>query len=200
MNCTNICDRGYGTAVTAPSMFAAADHLAIAQILGRIGLAFDGNSGTALDKAKAQWMTAPEWQGMRRLVEDSLVIEDWFEQLVAQNLAIDGLLYPLVYNRFDTEGQTRGATGLSMLTEFVTDWFAEHSRWVDAVVKTAAAESADNTALISGWLARWTNTAAAALLPLAVHVLGDAPGKAAIEQGITTLKRRAQSLGLTASE
>jgi phenol hydroxylase P1 protein len=198
MNCSDICDRGYGTAVTAPSIFSAADHLAMAQVIGRVGLLLDGNTGASLAEAKERWMTAEEWQEPRRLVENSLVIEDWFEQFVAQNLCIDGLVYPLVYALFDTEGQAHGASGLSMLTEFMVDWFAEHSRWVDSVIKTTAAESADNKALISGWLAKWASAAASALLPLAIRTLGKDKGVAAIDTVTAGLKKRALSLGLDA--
>ncbi|HLN24887.1 MAG TPA: aromatic/alkene monooxygenase hydroxylase subunit beta [Patescibacteria group bacterium] len=198
MNCGNMCDRGYGTAVTAPCLFSAADHLAMAQILGRIGLALDGNTGTSLDAAKARWMEAGEWQDLRRLVEDSLVIEDWYEQMVAQNLCFDGLLYPLVYKLFDAEGQAHGATGLSMLTEFMSEWFAEHSRWVDSVIKITAAESGENKDLINGWLSKWSAAAAAALRPLAVRVLGNQKGAAAIDTVVADLKKRALTLGLTA--
>lgn len=198
MNAADICDRGYGTAVTAPAMFAAGDRLAMAQIVGRIGLALDGNSGSSLARAKDHWMTAPEWQGIRRLTEDTLVVKDWFEQFVAQFLAIDGLLFPLVYGRFDAAGQRLGAAGLSMLTEFMTEWSAEHARWVDAVVKTAAAESPANAALLSGWFAAWSARAADAAAPLAARVLGDAAGPAAVADLLGALKARARTLGLDA--
>ncbi|OIQ79225.1 phenol hydroxylase P1 protein [mine drainage metagenome] len=196
MNSTNMCDRGYGTAITAPCIFSAGDHLAMAQILGRIGLALDGNLGTSLQEAKTAWMEAPEWQGLRKLAEDSLVIEDWFEQLVAQNLVIDGLLYPLVYGAFDKAGQTRGGTGLSMLTEFMNDWFTEHSRWVDAVIKTAAAESADNKALLGQWRGQWLAAAKSAFAPLAARVLGADRGAAALDEAAAALNKRAAALGL----
>ncbi|HYG89267.1 MAG TPA: aromatic/alkene monooxygenase hydroxylase subunit beta [Azospirillum sp.] len=198
MNAANMCDQGYGTAVTAPCIFSAGDHLAMAQIIGRIGLALDGNSGTSLDKAKERWMSAPEWQGLRRLTEDTLVIKDWFEQFVVQNLAVDGVLHPLVYGRFDAEGQRAGGTGVSMLTEFMSEWFTEHSRWVDAVIKTAAAESAENQALLSRWFAAWSRRAADAATPLAVRVLGEDAGRAAVAEALGSLKARAKTLGLDA--
>ncbi|MBP2227914.1 phenol hydroxylase P1 protein [Azospirillum agricola] len=196
MNCANMCDRGYGTAVTAPAMFAAGDHLGMAQIVGRIGLALDGNSGASLDAAKQRWMEAPDWQELRRLTEDSLVIGDWFEQFVAQHLAIDGMLYPLVYGRFDAAGQALGGTAVSMLTGFMTEWHAEHGRWVDAVVKTAAAESAENRALLGGWLGAWSRRAAAAFAPLAAAVLGPEAGADAIAETAAAIRARAVRLGL----
>ena len=45
----------------------------------------DGNTGTALDRSKWYWMDDPLWQPMRRLVEDTLVIKDWFELDLVQN-------------------------------------------------------------------------------------------------------------------
>ncbi|MCR6628690.1 MAG: hypothetical protein NVV74_00760 [Magnetospirillum sp.] len=198
MNCADICDRGFGTAVTAPSMFSAGDHLAMAQVIGRIGLMLDGNSGASLERAKADWMEAEAWQGVRRMVEDSLVIGDWFEQFVAQNLCVDGVLYPLVYGRFETAGQAHGAAGLSMLTEFMSEWFTEHSRWVDAVIRVAAAESAENKALIEGWFATWSRRAASALAPLAAKVLGADAARTAIDQTAAELRQRAAGLGLSA--
>lgn len=198
MNCTDICDRGYGTAITAPCIFSAGDHLAMAQIIGRVGLMLDGNLGNALDAAKAAWMDAPEWQGLRKLVEDSFVIKDWFEQFVAQNLCLDGLIYPLVYTKFEEEGRAKGGTAVTMLTEFMTDWFAEHSRWVDSVIKTTAAESPENKALLSGWFSAWGRAASEALTPLAIRVLGAEKGPAAVEACVATLKKRATALGLAA--
>ncbi|HYH16974.1 MAG TPA: aromatic/alkene monooxygenase hydroxylase subunit beta [Azospirillum sp.] len=196
MNAADMCDKGYGTAVTAPCMFAAGDRLAMAQVIGRIGLALDGNSGSSLDRAKEYWMTAPEWQELRRLTEDTLVVKDWFEQFVAQHLAIDGIHYPLVYGRFDAEGQRVGGAGVSMLTEFMSEWSAEHAKWADAVIKTAAAESAENKALISGWFATWSRRAADAFRPLAVRVLGEQSGPAAVEEALGNLAARARKLGL----
>ncbi|WP_029010047.1 aromatic/alkene monooxygenase hydroxylase subunit beta [Azospirillum halopraeferens] len=196
MNGADMCDRGYGTAVTAPCLFAGVDHLAMAQIIGRIGLALDGNTGTSLERARERWMTAPEWQEIRRLAEDTLVIGDWFEQFVAQNLCIDGVLYPLVYGRFDAEGQRAGGAGVSMLTEFMSDWSAENARWADAVIKGAAAESPENRALISGWFATWSRRAADAWRPLAMRVLGEAAGAAAADEASGALTARARKLGL----
>lgn len=197
-NATDMCDRGYGTAVTAPCIFAAADRLGMAQIIGRIGLLLDGNTGKALERAKQDWMGAPEWQGLRRLTEDSMVVRDWFELFVGQHLAIDGMLYPLVYGRFDVAGQRQGGTALSMLTEFMSDWSAEHGRWVDAVVRTAAAESDGNRALLTGWFTAWRDRAAEAFVPLAERVLGPEAGSAAVEETAAALTARARALGLPA--
>jgi len=170
MNACNMVDQGYGAAITQSAMFATMDRLGIAQIISRIGLAMGGAS--TLDQAKDYWVSAPEWQPIRQLVEDSFVIEDWFEQFVAQFLSLDGLLYPLVYGHFDAIGLERGAGALSMVTEFMVDWQEEISKWVDTVLKRAAAESDTNRTFLTQWYGEWTVRVQTALLPLAEKVLG----------------------------
>jgi phenol hydroxylase P1 protein len=172
MNNAAVCAYGYGTTFTQPCIYQAMDQLGIAQYLTRVGLLL-GDVGS-LDEAKRAWMEDDRWQGLRRYVEDSFVIKDPFELYVAQNVALDGLLYPLVFETLvDDLLAARGATAVAMLTQFMTDWFAETRKWVDATVKTAAAESADNKALLEKWTAHWRDRAAAALTPVAQIVAGD---------------------------
>lgn len=196
MNMAAVCDRGYGTALTAPSIFTAADQLGMAQILSRIGLMMDGSTGASLDAAKATWMEAPYWQGIRKAVEDSLVLKDPMELYTAQTLAFDGILHRLVYDRFDAAGQKHGAAGLSMLTEFMVEWRTDHEKWVDAVLKVAAAESAENKALLSGWAKSWIDTVAEAARPLAAHVLGDNSG-GVVDEIRAEMAARCAKIGLT---
>jgi len=196
MNATQMCDRGYGTAFTAPCIFAAGDHLGIAQVIGQIGMDLADGSGEMLDVAKDRWMNADYWQGIRKLVEDTLVEKDPLNLFVAQMLVIDGLIYPLVYEEFDAAGQSKGGAAISMLTEFMSEWFADNSRWTDAVIKTAAAESEANAGLLSGWYTAWSDQAVAAVRPLAAHVLG-ADGDAAVDKVLANLNARAAKLGLT---
>jgi len=197
MNACSITDQGYGAAITQATMFATMDRLGIAQIISRIGLIAGGPA--ALDEAKQAWMSAPEWQPLRRLVEDSLVIEDWFEMLVAQFLALDGLLMPLVYDAFDAAGQAHGATPLSMMTEFIADWREETAKWLDAVLKATARESQANSDHLARWLGHWEARAAEALAPLATRVLGGegAPVLADLRRALAV---RARGLGIVALE
>ncbi len=172
LNNTYMTAYGYGTATTQATMFAALDRLGVAQYLSRIGLMLDGNTSESLDAGKQAWVEAEMWQPLRRMAEDLLVTKDWFELFVAQNFALDGLLYPLVYGRIDRELQKSAGSTLSMLSEFMTEWFAETGRWVDATLKTAAGESDDNKRQLEAWTRDWADRAQSALLPLAAHVFG----------------------------
>ncbi|MFC6673917.1 aromatic/alkene monooxygenase hydroxylase subunit beta [Marinobacterium aestuariivivens] len=183
---------GYGTAITQALLFDGMDRLGIAQYLSRIGLILDGNSGQALEQAKRGWLEADIWQGLRALCEEMLVTEDWFEVFLAQDLVIDGLLYDLVYNQYDQWLADNGGQDVAMLTEFMQDWYKDATRWVDAVVKTAAAESDDNRALLAQWVEKWRGKAAEALAPLAGALLDDE----ALTNAVAQLDKRVAKAGI----
>jgi phenol hydroxylase P1 protein len=194
MNNTLCADYGYGTAITQACTFCAMDRLGIAQYLSRIGLALDGNTGLALERAKTAWLEAASWQPMRRLVEDLFVVEDWFETFVAQNLVLDGLLYPLVYQHFDAFAAQHLGASLAMLTEFTQQWQSDHAKWVDAVIRTVSAESPENQQRIAGWVEHYRTRTLDALLPVAGTLL-DGAGAAAVDESDAQFAARLAKLG-----
>jgi phenol hydroxylase P1 protein len=196
MNNCMIAAYGYGTAFTAPASLHAMDELGVAQYITRLGLALDEPS--VLDAGKEAWLKAPQWQALRHLVEDSFVVKDPFELFVAQNLAIDGLLYPLIFGHFiDDHVALNGGTAVSMLSAFMVEWHEESNRWVDAVVKTAAAESEANKTRINEWTHAWSKRMHDALVPIAQMALGD-KGASTLEDVLTQFQARCKKLGLSA--
>lgn len=172
MNNASICAYSYGTGFSQPHIFHAMDQLGIAQYITRVGLLL--GDVDSLEEAKRAWMEDDAWQGLRRFVEDSFVVKDPVELFVAQNVALDGLLYPLVYETIiDDVLSSKGGTAVAMLTQFMTDWFTETRKWVDATVKIAAAESPENKEIMARWLSQWRDRSASALLPVARIALGD---------------------------
>lgn len=162
MNMAEITQRGYGTAVTAPCIFSAGDHLGMAQIVSRIGLELDGQTGDGLDKAKDAWMNDAAWQGIRKLIEDTLVERDFFELYVAQVLGVNATIFEAIYNGMD-DAWGEAALPISMLSEFMNDWGKEEARWSHSTIKIVAAESAQNKELVSSWAKKWIDRAQSAL-------------------------------------
>jgi phenol hydroxylase P1 protein len=194
MNNCFITAYGYGTALTAATMFHSMDELGVAQYLTRLGLALDEPG--VLEAGKNDWLQDPRWQVLRRYVEDTFVLKDPFELFVAHNLALDGQLYPLIYGCYVDEHLTQqGGTAVAMLTSFMPEWHDETSRWIDAVVKTAAAESPENLALIGGWVRTWGERARAALAPVADLALGEA-GEVALAGVHAAWQARCRKAGL----
>ena len=92
----------------------------------------------------------------------------------------------------------QGGTAVAMLTAFMPEWHSESARWIDAVLKVAGAESADNKQLITGWVKAWSDRAQAALAPLAELALG-AQGQQALQAARASLDQRGTKVGLTAA-
>ncbi len=198
-NNTFVCGYGYGAIFTQPCMYHAMDNLAIAQYLTRLGLLLDGTD--ALARAKRAWTEAPSFQTLRRLIEDLMCVRDPFELFVAQNLVLDGLLYPVVYGQLVDEVWSRrgGASSVALLTQFQSQWFAETSKWIDSVIKTAAAESPENKQVLQEWVAHWTPRAAAAVADLVRPALGE-DTDAALDRAREQLGVRLGKTGLAAKE
>jgi phenol hydroxylase P1 protein len=170
------------------------DQLGIAQYLTRLGLVM-GQPGD-LEAGKRAWQEATAWQGLRRYVEDTFVLKDWFELFVAQNIVLDGLLFPLAYGEVDKALAAKAGPAVSMLTRFQTEWFVDSSKWVDSVMKIAAAESPENKAQLAGWIAHWRGRALEALAPIASLALGDG-ADAGLARVAALLDARITKAGLT---
>ena len=183
---------GYGTAITQALLYNGMDRLGNAQYLSRIGLILDGNSSDSLAEAKRYWMDDAVWQGLRAYCEANICVEDWFESFVAQDVVLDALIYELVYLQFDQWLADNGGQDISMLTEFIQTWNKDTNRWVDAVVKTATAESDDNKQQLEQWIGNWKAKAIEALAPLAEEMV-DAE---ALNNAVVALDKRLNKAGL----
>lgn len=172
LNNQDICDRGYGVTITSLASFNGFDRIGMAQYLSRLALLVDGNEETSLLAAKAAWMDNPAWQPLRHALEDSFVLDDWFEIMVAQNVVMDGLLYPLVYERLIAQLAAQGGSPLLMLTQFMSEWYEETVRWTNQLMKVTAAESPANAQLLTDWTAQWLVRAEQAVLPIAGLAFG----------------------------
>lgn len=185
---------GYGTAITQPCLYHAMDHLAVAQYLTRIALTLD--TPVALDTAKDAWMNGALWQPMRQHVENLLVLQDWFEIFVAQNLVLEGLAYPLFFDHLDSKFAAGGGTAISMMTRFMGEWSGETAKWVDAQIKVAAAESAENKQAIADWVVEYRGRTLEALAPLAGRAFG-AEADAVLGEVLAAFNARCAKLGLS---
>jgi len=194
-NNTLICGYGYGTTFTQPCMFQAIDQLGIAQYLSRLGLLLGGVD--ALSDAKSQWLESLAWQDLRHVAEDMMALRDPVEVFVAQNLVLDGLLYPLIYSRLCNDlFAVKGASCIPMLTQFMSEWSDETRKWVDAVIRTLTLESDDNRVAVEQWIGKWQPRIAQALIPV-VSLVGDVQAAALVEEQATQLSLRLNKIGIT---
>ncbi len=168
-----IASYGYGTPITSAASLQGMDRLGNAQYITRLGLALDKNHTVVLENAREYWLNLDIWQPVRKLVEDSFVEKDWFELHVLQNFLLDGVIHPLVFDRFEQEVTLNNGAAFAMLTEFMESWYKESAKWTDATLKVAAAESAENKAIIEGWFAKWLPRVIEAVEPLSKEAFGN---------------------------
>ncbi|EIJ36689.1 aromatic/alkene monooxygenase hydroxylase subunit beta [Thiothrix nivea] len=192
MNNQDICHRGYGTTITSAASFNGFDRIGMAQYLSRIALLMDGNEETTLNAAKTAWMESPAWQPLRHAMEDSFVLDDWFEILLAQNVIMDGLIYPLVYERFIPTLVAQGGSTFLMMTQFMGEWHNENLRWTNQLLKVTAAESAENAQLLATWAGQWLTRMEQAVMPIAQLAFGDGATQQVAEVKAELLARLAK--------
>lgn len=193
LNKAYVSSYAYGIAMSQAACYASMDQLGVAQYVSRLGLAF--NDLDALAEAKAAWLQGAEWQELRRYMEDVMVGQDWFEVLIAQDFALEGLLYPLIYERFNEKLNAAHGPVFSMLTRFQREWFGETTKWLDAVLKACAADNPENKAQLATWIKAWRERAVVALKPVATLAFGD-EADAILEELVLNLNARAAKAGI----
>ncbi len=212
MNNMEITRFGSGTSITQACAFDAMDRLGLAQYICRIGLVFDasmeasakdkmaeaGDSevrGSCLHITRIEWVGEDFWQPLRKAVENSFVVKDWYELFVAQNFVMDTLIYEFVHNHFDQLMVERGVQSASMITEIFRTWFADRDRWVTAVLKRTVSENDENKNLISGWIEGWKEQAQPAISALADYAMPDKSGEV-VSTCMDELERKKSAIGL----
>lgn len=194
-NNTYLSGYGYGTPFTSAALMQAMDRLGIAQYLTRLALALNEQEPGILDEGKALWLHDPMWQPLRHLVEDSMVQKDWFELHVLQNLLLDSQVQPMAFQHLDAAIGAQGGVAYTLATEFMRDWFAEATRWVDSTVKVAASAKPENLALLKQWVAQWWPRVMEATSPLLDAGFGT--GASAVRAAmVAALNLRLGKLGL----
>lgn len=193
LNKAYVSSYAYGIAMSQAACYASMDQLGVAQYVSRLGLAF--NDLDALAEAKTAWLQGAEWQELRRYMEDVMVGQDWFEVLIAQDFALEGLLYPLIYERFNEKLNAAHGPVFSMLTRFQREWFGETTKWLDAVLKACAADNPENKAQLATWIKAWRERALVALKPVAALAFGD-EADAILEELVQNLNARAAKAGI----
>ncbi|NBM16142.1 phenol 2-monooxygenase [Streptomyces sp. GC420] len=194
----------YGATIAQCCAFAAFDRVGNAQIISRVGIALGGGTAGLLQDAKQTWLDAPALQPLRRYVEELLVEEDWAAAMIGQDLA-DRLVYALLYRRLDEAALLGGAGGYSLVAQHLSGWFADHSRWLDALYTAWLADpehGAANGAELAAVVERLLPAAAEAVGALADAADGlvDAGCRSAVEEAAAAVRTALSAAGAPIKE
>ncbi|MGW5237421.1 hypothetical protein ACWEOW_00645 [Monashia sp. NPDC004114] len=162
---------GFGTSITQCAAYAAFDRIGNAQLISRLGIALDGGTAGLLEDAKRLWLDSETLQELRRLVEETIVEQDWGLALVALDVT-DTLLYRTLFAHLDDVAITGGAPAFSLAAQHLTEWFADQRRWLDALYRAWTSDpehGADNARVLAATVSNAVDRAVTALRPLAAR-------------------------------
>lgn len=171
MNNLQLVSESYGSAFANATTFHSEDRLGMAQYITKIGLLLGENEASYLDEAKDIWLNNDSWQGLRKMMEDSFVVKDWFELHVIQNIIMDSFIHPLFFDAYEKEISSKGGNIQSMMTEFMSIWFEESNKWTDKTINVAVSESLENKEIITKWVNKYIPLMEEAILPLAKNLV-----------------------------
>lgn len=168
----NGCRLAWGTSISQPSGFASMDRIGNAQLLSMLGLAIGDGCADKLKQAKKYWLERDSLQGLRKLTEQALIESDWVSGVLAFELA-DSQLYPLLFRHLDDRAVFRGAMAYSLLAQHIYRWYADHRKWLTALLESWVADpdygDANRTAL-GAFADRWYPQARESIWDLAEDI------------------------------
>jgi len=147
------------------------------------------------DRAKAAWMEAPCLQGLRRRVEDILVLTDWAEVVLALGLILEGLLQPYIREVCITGGRRHADLATAALGRQCWTDELRHLAWCDTFVRLALSEAA-NTSVLTQWCARHVQPSLEAVRALAADLPFDGIAGPALELAEAEFAKRLENLDL----
>jgi toluene monooxygenase system protein E len=117
--------------------------------------------------ARGPWESAPQWQPLRKVVEEMLIAYDWGESFTALNLTVKPMLDALINEQLAALAAANGDQFLSqLLNEFNHD--SQRSQdWSKALVAYSIDRDPALRTVFDGWLARWQPAAKDAVDTLA---------------------------------
>jgi toluene monooxygenase system protein E len=137
--------------VTNCAAFQTADEMRRVQRISYRTVGLDGKADH-----RGIWEEAPEFQGLRELIERALVAYDWGEAFVLTNLLIKPHIDRLVNE--EIAGVLADVNGDPILRgiHFSLDADARwHRQWAAALAQVAIADTAANAKIIAEWTDTW---------------------------------------------
>ncbi|MDG5486857.1 ferritin family protein [Mycolicibacterium gadium] len=163
--------------ITNCAHFQAADEMRRIQRIAywnRVLANAHGDELAQTDTARRPWESAPEWQPLRRLLEELLIAYDWGEAFTALNLAVKPAIDALLNWEFAALAQVNGDQFIAQLFSEFTNDSKRSQEWTQALVHYMLECDSKTHIALDGWLARWQPAALAAVDALA-PLFGTAP-------------------------
>jgi len=146
------------------------------------------------ERERSCFENAPEWQGLRRLLESALVAYDWGECFVAFNVVAARTIDAAYLRELATNARLHQDTLTAMLIANQLKDSARSCRWTAALIKQCLTVP-ENAPVIAGWLEKWVPWAHSAIDSFCAALPNPA---GAADRAKETLRSFQRSLGLDA--
>jgi hypothetical protein len=157
--------------VAQPIIFQSVEKDRHAQDITLYGMVLEGEiDGFSDEQAKEVWMNAPEWQGLRKLIEYLLACRDWGEIYLVTNCLLEPLTSSLLCRELIMRNAPlHGDSITTVIAQAAEADRARNSEAVKAFVRMLLEQSPRNVSVISGWIQKWlplVEDATTGLIPL----------------------------------
>jgi len=106
------------------------------------------------ENEREHWENDLAWQGFRELAEKALVVWDWAEATVVQEVVLKPAISAAVQKQLGLAGAENGDTLLSLLNDAQMRDAERHQRQTKSLMEFAMANEA-NGPIIQGWVDKW---------------------------------------------
>jgi toluene monooxygenase system protein E len=106
------------------------------------------------ENEREHWENDPAWQGFRELAEKALVVWDWAEATVVQEVVLKPAISAAVQKQLGLAGAENGDTLLSLLNDAQMRDAERHQRQTKSLMEFAMGNES-NGSIIQGWVDKW---------------------------------------------
>lgn len=154
-----------GTAIEQCATYQCYDELGTAQLLTRICLELEEQNPTILQDGKQTWMEDKKYQKLRALTERLMVTWDWAEAMVATNLVLDLILYPLFFEEMTALASKKGVMGYMAFSQFFMEMAEYEKNYTYELVKMLLADRPENKEILQSYINKWLPEVIEAITP-----------------------------------
>lgn len=155
-----------GTAIEQCATYQCYDQMGTAQLITRMCVELEEQCPTILKDGKQKWMEDEKYQKLRALIENLMVTWDWAEAMVAINLILDSILYPLFFEKMTTVAVKNEAGVYLSFSQFFMEMFEYERNYSIALVKMLLADRPENKEVIVSYVDKWLPLVIEAVKPV----------------------------------
>lgn len=152
--------------ITIVGLFQAADELRLVQHLAYRLAQLKLIDNTLGKRSKEIWQNHPQWQPLRKAIEQLLVTYDWGESWIALNFCIKPQMDSVFLNQLGIYAQKRGDYLLGQIASSFEQDSNWQKQWSDSLMQILVQDHKENSAVVENWMSKWRDIANQSIVSL----------------------------------